>query len=49
MLKFHEDRKIRYNHPKLAAIQEYKALENDWERKIIKAQLEDESADDYTN
>ncbi len=49
MLKLHEDGKIKYNHPKLAVTQEYKAPENDWEQRINKAQSEDESSDNYTN
>ena len=30
ILKFHKDRKIRYNHLKLAATQEYKTLRSSW-------------------
>ena len=49
MLKLYRDKKIRYNHPKLAATQEYKALESDWEQRITKSQLKDKSLDDYIN
>ncbi len=49
MLKLHKDRKIRYNHPKLATIQEYKAPESDQEQRINEAQLENKSLNDYTN
>ena len=37
MLKLHEDEKIKYNHPKLATTQEYKALKSNWEQRINEA------------
>ena len=49
MLKLHKDKKIRYNHPKLVATQEYKAPESDWEWRISEVQSEDKSLDDYVN
>ncbi len=49
ILKLHKDGKIRYNHPKLVATQEYKALKSDWEQRINKVQSEDKSSNNYTN
>ena len=49
MLKLYKDGKIRYNHPKLAATQEYETLESDWEQRINKAQSRNKSLDNYTN
>ena len=49
MLKLHEDRKIRYNHLKLVATQEYKTPESNWEQRIIKTQSKDKGLDDYNN
>jgi len=49
MLKLYKDGKIKYNHLKLAVMQEYKSLESNWEQRITKSQLEDKSLDDYTN
>jgi hypothetical protein len=31
ILKLYKNRKIRYNHPKLATTQEYKTPKSDWE------------------
>ncbi len=49
MLKLYKDRKIRYNHPKLAVTQEYKSLESDWEQRINEAQSKDSDLEDYIN
>ena len=49
MLKLYKDRKIKYNHPKLTVTQEYKLLKSSQEQRIIKAQSEDKSLDNYVN
>ena len=49
MLKLYKDKKIKYNHPKLAVTQEYKTPGSDWEQRISKVQSENKNLDNYTN
>ena len=49
MLKLHKNGKIKYNHPKLTATQEYKSPENNWEQRINKAQSKNSNSEDYIN